>query len=135
MYCSNIKIPEKDYNAKVLYPQGGFLFAFRESQGGFLFAFRECMRGLCDLMKIRPSALLMFGWSSVSLSLADMIHEGIEGHCGVKDVDVMFCVEDMHDACQTRKHKAFQIGPLQNTECILELTMSSAISFHRQTKM
>jgi hypothetical protein len=37
-------------------------------------------------------------------------------------------------ACQPKKHKASLIGPVQKTEYILELTMSSAISLHRQTK-
>jgi hypothetical protein len=37
--------------------------------------------------------------------------------------------------CEPKKHKASLIGPMQKTECILELTISSAISLHRQTKV
>jgi len=37
-------------------------------------------------------------------------------------------------ACQPKKHKASLIGPVQK-KCVLELTMSSAISLHRQTKV
>ena len=122
-------VPEKDHNTKVLYPQCGFLYSFR-----------EWMRGFYNLMKIRPSSLFMSRLSPVSFVLLmtwSLNQDLVEGilvcmwlWCSMLKLCMMCSFE-----CQPKKHKAFLMGPVQKTECILELTMSSAISLHRQTKV